>query len=154
MWRWVVSVIVAAALLVALVFLVLRLDDERSAGAVAAAVVTAFLAVAAVVVTWLESRRITGHLNRTIERLIDTESELRLLLDDLPEAVLSLDGDGVLRGANAKAAELTGRPTTDLVGRPFAALVEPARGTDLEAWLASGRGEQPAAAGRVQAASR
>ncbi len=145
MWRWVVSVIVAAALLVALVFLVLRLDGERSAGAVAAAVVTAFLAVAAVVVTWLESRRITGHLNRTIERLIDTESELRLLLDDLPEAVLSLDGDGVVRGANAKAAELTGYPTTELVGRPFAELVEPARGTDLDAWLASGRGEQPAA---------
>ena len=145
MWRWVVSVIVAAALLVALVFLVLRLDGERSAGAVAAAAVTAFLAVAAVVVTWLESRRITGHLNRTIERLIDTESELRLLLDDLPEAVLSLDGDGVVRGANAKAAELTGYPTTELVGRPFAELVEPARGTDLDAWLASGRGERPAA---------
>jgi diguanylate cyclase (GGDEF)-like protein/PAS domain S-box-containing protein len=145
MWRWVVSVVVAAALLVALVFLVLRLDGERSAGAVAAAVVTAFLAVAAVVVTWLESRRITGHLNRTIERLIDTESELRLLLDDLPEAVLSLDDEGVVRGANAKASELTGHPPVELVGRPFAVLVEPARGTDLGAWLASGRGDLPAA---------
>ena len=90
------------------------------------------LAGAAVVVTWLESRRITRHLNRTIERLIDTESELRLLLDDLPEAVVSLDDGGVVRGANAKAAELTGRPVSALAGRPFAELVEPARGTDLD----------------------
>ena len=66
------------------------------------------LAAAAVIVTWLESRRITGHLNRTIDRLIDTESELRLLLDDLPEGVMSVDDDGVVGGANAKAAELTG----------------------------------------------
>ena len=57
----------------------------------------------------LESRRITGHLNRTIDRLIDTEAELRLLLDDLPEAVMSVDDGGVVRGANAKTAELSGR---------------------------------------------
>ena len=117
MWRWLLSVAIAAALLVALVVVVLRLDGDRSAGAVAAAVVTAVLAAAAVVVTWLESRRITAHLNRTIERLIDTESELRLLLDDLPEAVLSVDDDGVVRGANAKAAELAGRPVADLTGQ-------------------------------------
>ncbi len=117
MWRWLLSVAIAAVLLVALVVVVLRLDGDRSAGAVAAAVVTAVLAAAAVVVTWLESRRITAHLNRTIERLIDTESELRLLLDDLPEAVLSVDDDGVVRGANAKAAELAGRPVAELTGQ-------------------------------------
>jgi hypothetical protein len=94
MWRWVLSVAVAAVLLVALVIVVVRLDADRSTGALVAAVVTAVLAVAAVVVTWLESRRINRHLNRTIERLIDTETELRLLLDDLPEAVVSLDADG------------------------------------------------------------
>ena len=130
----------------------LRLDSNRSAGALAAAVVTAVLAGAAVIVTWLESRRITGHLNRTIERLIDTESELRLLLDDLPEAVLSLDDAGVVRGVNAKAAELTGRPVSALTGQPFAALVEPARGIDLAAWLATGRSERPAASTNVASA--
>jgi diguanylate cyclase (GGDEF)-like protein/PAS domain S-box-containing protein len=145
MWRWLLAVAVAAALLVALVLAVLRLDSDRSPGALALAVVIAVLAGAAVVVTWLESRRITRHLNRTIERLIDTESELRLLLDDLPEAVVSLDDDGVVRGANAKAAELTGTPVSAITGRPFAALVEPARGTDLDAWLASGRTDHPAA---------
>ncbi len=143
MWRWVLSVAIAAGLLVALVVALLRLDSDRSTGALAAAVVTSILAASAVVVTWLESRRITGHLNRTIERLIDTESELRLLLDDLPEAVISLDDGGVVRGANAKAAELTGRPTAELVGQQFVDLVEPARGTDLGAWLATGRSMRP-----------
>ena len=150
MWRWLLSVGIAAALLVALVVVVLRLDGDRSAGAVAAAAVTAVLAAAAVVVTWLESRRITAHLNRTIERLIDTESELRLLLDDLPEAVLSVDDDGIVRGANAKAAELAGRSVADLTGQPFAALVEPARGSDLDQWLANGRGGRAPAAVTVR----
>jgi len=143
-WRWLLAIAVAAVLLVALVVALLRVGDDPSPGAVTLAVVIAALAGAAVVVTWLESRRITRHLNRTIERLIDTESELRLLLDDLPEAVVSIDDDGVVRGANAKAAELTGRPVSSLAGEAFAALVEPARGTDLDAWLATGRSDRPA----------
>src|SRR5215204_1594892 len=98
MWRWVLSVAVAAALLVGLVALVLRLEGDRSPSAVAAVISAALFAVAAVVVSWLESRRITRHLNHTIDRLIDTESELRLLLDDLPEGVLPVDDDGLVRG--------------------------------------------------------
>src|SRR5829696_444382 len=145
MWRWVVSVGVAAGLLVALVVVVLRLDGDRSTGALVAAVVIALLAATAVVVTWLESRRINRHLNRTIERLIDTEAELRLLLDDLPEAVVSLDADGVVRGANGKAAELAGLPVSALVGVPFRELVDEPRGGDLAGWLASGRGDRPVA---------
>ncbi len=134
-WRWVVSVIVAALLLVGLVALVVRLDADRSPRMVAAAIVAALLAATAVIVTWLESRRITGHLNRTIDRLIDTESELRLLLDDLPEGVMSVDDDGVVGGANAKAAELTGRST--LVGLRLDELVE--HSDELADWLAAGR---------------
>ena len=82
------------------------------------------LALCAVVVTWLESRRITRHLHRTIDRLIDTESELRLLLDDLPEAVLSIDESGVVRGANTKAAELTGLDHSDITGQLLRTLVD------------------------------
>ena len=139
MWRWVLSVVVAAVLLVGLVVLVVRLDVDRSPGMLAAVIVAAVLAAAAVAVTWWESRRITLHLNRTVERLIDTESELRLLLDDLPEAVISLDDAGVVRGANAKAAELTGRPVAELTGRPMAELVESARRSETVAWLTAGR---------------
>jgi diguanylate cyclase (GGDEF)-like protein/PAS domain S-box-containing protein len=145
MWRWVLSVVVAAVLLVGLVALVVRLDSDRSPGMLAAVIVAAVLAAAAVAVTWWESRRITLHLNRTVERLIDTESELRLLLDDLPEAVISLDDAGVVRGANAKAAELTGRPVAELSGRPMAELVEPARRSETAAWLTAGRHGRPVA---------
>ena len=108
-------------------------------GAVAAAIVAALLAVAAVVITWLESRRITGHLNRTIDRLIEAESELRVLLDDLPEAVMSVDDHGIVRGANARAAELVGQPVEDLVGRRLDGFVESSRLDELTSWLAGGR---------------
>ena len=144
-WRWVASVVVAALLLVGLVVLVVRLDTDRSPRTLAAAVIAALLAAAAVVVTWLESRRITGHLNRTIDRLIDTEAELRLLLDDLPEAVMSVDDGGVVRGANAKTAELSGRPVSSLVGAPLTTLVETVRTDELADWLEAGRRGDPVA---------
>ena len=135
MWRWVLSVVVAAVLLVGLVALILRLDGDRSAGAVAAVATAAFLAVAAVVVTWTESRRITRHLHHTIDRLIETESELRLLLDDLPEGVVPVDDERRVRGANAKAVELTGRPVSELTGQAFGELVAPDRAAAVDDWL-------------------
>jgi PAS domain-containing protein len=141
MWRWVLSVVVAAALLVALVVLVVRLDVDRSPGTLAAVVTAAVLAATAVAVTWWESRRITRHLNRTVERLIDTEAELRLLLDDLPEAVISLDDAGVVRGANA-------RPPSSPDGRS-----PTCRGDRSPTWSSPAavtrrrRGSMPAAAG-------
>jgi diguanylate cyclase (GGDEF)-like protein/PAS domain S-box-containing protein len=138
-WRWVVSVVVAAALLFAAVVLVIRLGEPRSRTTVIVLGVAAGLALCAVVATWLESRRITGHLHHTIERLVDTESELRILLDDLPEAVVSIDAGGVVRGTNTKAAELTGRATTDLAGIPLRELVDAGDRPVLDAWLAEAR---------------
>ncbi|HEU4840004.1 MAG TPA: PAS domain-containing protein, partial [Ilumatobacteraceae bacterium] len=143
MWRWVLSVVVAAVLLAVLVVLVVRLDTTRSTRDVAAVVVAAVLAAGAVGVTWLESRRITGQLHRAIDRLIDAESELRLLLDDLPEAVLSVDDTGVVRGGNAKAAELSGLPVSALAGYPLDELVDGVRRADLAAWLDGGRRGSP-----------
>jgi diguanylate cyclase (GGDEF)-like protein/PAS domain S-box-containing protein len=138
-WRWVVSVVVAAALLLAAVVLVIRVGEPQSRTTVIVIGVAAGLALCAVVVTWLESRRITGQLHRTIDRLVDTESELRLLLDDLPEAVLSIDATGLVRGSNTKAAELTGRPTAALAGIPLRELVEVGDRGRLDAWLAEAR---------------
>ena len=154
-WRWVVSVVVAAACSSRSSCSCCASTSERSAGAVAAAVVTAFLAAAAVVVTWLESRRITRHLNRTIERLIDTESELRLLLDDLPEAVLSLDDAGVVRGANAKAAELTGHAVASSSAYRSPSSSTPTGGpTSPPGWPAGGRRSTPTADAAAAAARR
>ncbi len=141
-WRWVASVIVAAALLIASVALVIRVGPSRSRATVIVLGVASGLALCAVVVTWLESRRITRHLHRTIDRLIDTEAELRMLLDDLPEAVLSIDDRGVVRGANAKAAELTGLAVSDITGQPFQSLVGEDDEQTVDDWLAEGRRRQ------------
>jgi len=141
-WRWVASVIVAAALLIASVALVIRIGPSRSRATVIVLGVASGLALCAVVVTWLESRRITRHLHRTIDRLIDTEAELRMLLDDLPEAVLSIDDRGVVRGANAKAAELTGLAVSDITGQPFQSLVGEDDEQTVDDWLAEGRRRQ------------
>ena len=77
--------------------------------------------------TWLESRRITGHLNRTIDRLIEAESRAAPAARRPPEAVMSVDDHGIVRGANAQAAELVGQPVDDLVGRRLDGLVESSR---------------------------
>ena len=138
-WRWVTSVIVAAALLIASVALVIRIGERRSRTTLLVLGVASGLALCAVVVTWLESRRITRQLHRTIDRLVDTEAELRLLLDDLPEAVLSIDDSGVIRGANTKAAELTGLALSDITGEPLRSLVSEEDADTVDAWLAEGR---------------
>ena len=142
-WRWVASVVVAAGLLIALVVLVatvLGTGDEQSRRQPAMIVLAAAggLALCAVAVSWFEARRITGHLHRTIERLVDAEGELRMLLDDLPEAVLSIDDERVVRGVNTKVSELTGRPRGELVGRPLAELVDPDDRVELDVWLSQG----------------
>ena len=141
-WRWVVSVVVAAALLIASVALVIRIGERGSRTTVIVLGIASGLALCAVVVTWLESRRITRHLHRTIDRLIDTESELRLLLDDLPEAVLSIDDRGVVRGANTKAAELTGLAIGDITGQSLRSLVDGADADTVDRWLDGGRRQQ------------
>jgi diguanylate cyclase (GGDEF)-like protein/PAS domain S-box-containing protein len=138
-WRWVISVCVAAALLLAAVVAVIRVGEERSRTTVIVLGIAAGLALCAVAVTWLESRRITRHLHHTIDRLIDTESELRILLDDLPEAVISVDDEGLVRGANTKAADLTGVPVTALAGTPLRELVDVGDRPTIDAWLAEGR---------------
>ena len=152
-WRWVASVIVAAALLIASVALVIRIGPSRSRATVIVLGVASGLALCAVVVTWLESRRITRHLHRTIDRLIDTEAELRMLLDDLPEAVLSIDDRGVVRGANAKAAELTGLAVSDITGQPFQSLVGEDDEETVDDWLAEGRRRQSVDAVTLRLAS-
>jgi diguanylate cyclase (GGDEF)-like protein/PAS domain S-box-containing protein len=141
-WRWIASVIVAAALLIASVALVIRFGETRSRTTVIVLGVASGLALCAVTVTWLESRRITRHLHRTIDRLIDTESELRLLLDDLPEAVLSIDEAGVVRGANTKAEELTGLDHHDITGQLLRTLVDEEDEDTVDAWLDEGRRRQ------------
>jgi diguanylate cyclase (GGDEF)-like protein/PAS domain S-box-containing protein len=81
------------------------------------------LAIVAIVATVLESRRIGRRFRHTIDELSRTQSEIRRLLDDLPDAVMGLNDRGVIESANQRAALLTGRTTDELVGRAFLEMI-------------------------------
>jgi len=87
--------------------------------------VTAFgtLSIVAMVAAWFESRRVRRSLESSMNELEATHLDVRRLLDDLPDAVLSLDHRGRIVSANARAAALTGRSDEDLVGRSFLEMV-------------------------------
>jgi diguanylate cyclase (GGDEF)-like protein/PAS domain S-box-containing protein len=81
------------------------------------------VAVAAIVATWFDARRSRRRLQSAIDELADTHADVRQLIDNLPDAVLSLDTTGRVTSANARAAVLTGRPIEDLIGRSFLGMV-------------------------------
>jgi len=134
-WRLVLAVVVAGALVLAVAVLTVALGGDLTTGAVVAVTVMSAVAAVAVVVSWFESRRVTHHLDRTVDRLVTAQTELRIVLDELPEAVLPVDGSGVIRDANARAVELTGLPRGELVGRRLTDLIEPARRHEVGEWL-------------------
>ncbi len=72
---------------------------------------------------WRHSQELSGQLDTNVERLETTESQLRELLDDLPEAVVVVAADGSIRDLNAHTLEITGRTHADLIGQPFLVLV-------------------------------
>ena len=106
-----------------MVMAVLRAGTEPDAGAVAAVSGIGVLAIVAVTATVVESRRIGRRFRRTIDELERTQSEIRRLLDDLPDAVMGLDDRGVIESANQRAAVLTGRTIDELVGRAFLEMI-------------------------------
>ncbi len=120
------SIVVVSAALIAVVT-VGRFERGPGAGPTADVWVPVFaiaaMAIIGVIATLFEARRFGARMRVTIEELSLTQRELRQLLDDLPDAVLSVDAQGVIETANARAAELTGRAVGDLVGRSFLGLV-------------------------------
>ena len=77
---------------------------------------------------WFEARKLAERLNNNVGKLTQTETQLRRLLDDLPEAVVVLSDHGLIRDLNVHTLELTGMSRTELVGHSFAALLS---GDDL-----------------------
>ena len=100
----------------------------------------AVLAIVAIVATVLESRRIGRRFRHTIDELSRTQSEIRRLLDDLPDAVMGLNDRGVIESANQRAAVLTGRTIDELVGRAFLEMI---RDDDRESVTARWNFDQP-----------
>jgi diguanylate cyclase (GGDEF)-like protein/PAS domain S-box-containing protein len=120
-WWLIVPIVAVSVGLV--VMAVLSAGTEPDAAAVGAVSGIGVLAIVAVTATVVESRRIGRRFHRTIDELERTQSEIRRLLDDLPDAVMGLDERGVIESANQRAAVLTGRTVDGLVGRAFLELI-------------------------------
>jgi diguanylate cyclase (GGDEF)-like protein/PAS domain S-box-containing protein len=87
------------------------------------------------IATYRQSVSWADQLNVNIEQLGQAHVELRALLDDLPEAVVVLNGEGRIREVNTYAMDLTGRTRDQLLGRNFGGLFrESERGQMLELW--------------------
>ncbi len=132
-WWLVVPVVAVSAVLV--VFAAVRARDDPDGGTLAVVVGIGALSLLAVVATVFEARRLGGRFQHTIDELSRTQSEIRRLLDDLPDAVMGLDQRGIIESANQRAAVLTGRSIDELVGRAFLEMMgDSDRETVTERW--------------------
>jgi diguanylate cyclase (GGDEF)-like protein/PAS domain S-box-containing protein len=85
--------------------------------------------------TWYHSTTLSDRLRDNITNLRHTEAELRALLDDLPDSVVVLDGQGRVVEANRLVLDITGRTHADVLNKTFASLVRPAdRPMLLDVW--------------------
>jgi diguanylate cyclase (GGDEF)-like protein/PAS domain S-box-containing protein len=97
--------------------------------------IAGFIWAAEHIAAFHQSTRWADQLGETISELEGAQTELRALLDDLPEAVVVLASDGRLREANLHALQLTGRTRDDLLGHYFTELFRPAdRAALVELW--------------------
>jgi diguanylate cyclase (GGDEF)-like protein/PAS domain S-box-containing protein len=120
--RWVsrqlsaILIVVVGLATVAVVIAVSGGDASDPAVAVAA---VGALAMAALLVSRLESGRLEHRLRARLDGVAMAEAEVRRLLDELPEAVMLVDREGCVHSANASAGQLCGCPSADLVGTSF-----------------------------------
>ncbi|HVE18614.1 MAG TPA: PAS domain S-box protein, partial [Ilumatobacteraceae bacterium] len=85
--------------------------------------------------TWYHSTTLSDRLSDNIVNLRHTEAELRALLDDLPDSVIVLDGQGRIVEANKLVLDITGRSHSEVLNKTFASLVRPRdRPMLLEVW--------------------
>jgi len=81
------------------------------------------LGVAACLSFGIIYRNLHSQLEEARARTTDTETELRTLLTVTDDAVLVLDGDGLIRAANPAAEELSGRSMDDLCGSEIISVI-------------------------------
>jgi diguanylate cyclase (GGDEF)-like protein/PAS domain S-box-containing protein len=120
-WWLILPIVAVSAVLVILAGM--RAGSDPGPGTIGVVAGIAVLAIVAIVATVLESRRIGRRFRHTIDELSRTQTEIRRLLDDLPDAVMGLNERGVIESANQRAALLTGRTTDELVGRAFLEMI-------------------------------
>ena len=83
------------------------------------------LIIAEQLATWFHSSTLSDRLSDNIRNLRHTEAELRALLDDLPDSVIVLDGEGRIVEANKLALDTIGRSHSDVLYKTFVSLVRP-----------------------------
>jgi len=120
-WWLILPIVAVSSVLVVLAGM--RAGADPGPETIGVVVGIALLALVAIVATVLESRRIGRRFQRTIDELSRTQSEIRRLLDDLPDAVMGLNDRGLIESANQRAALLTGRSIDELVGRAFLEMI-------------------------------
>jgi sigma-B regulation protein RsbU (phosphoserine phosphatase) len=72
------------------------------------------------------------------EELRASEERTRLIVDTALDAVISVDGQGVITGWNTQACDVFGWSSAEAIGKPLLALLAPADAR--EAWCAQGLG--------------
>lgn len=72
----------------------------------------------------LTFRDVTGR-NRALRDLVERESRLIGILDAVPDAIITLDRDGVIESVNPAAERIFGWPADAVVGRPMTELFDP-----------------------------
>jgi len=146
-WWVLLPLVVVVATLIGLGAVIV--SSATTTGSIVAVAVIGGLSTVVIVITWIEARRFQRRLNGALGELAATHVRVRQLLDDLPDAVLSLTGDGTVVAANARAAELTGRSVDDLIGRAFLGMVGDEDKDDLvERWRRIHPGDQVPSDGR------
>ena len=155
-WWLLLPVAVVSGGLIAMTAVTAATDPDSNSMVIVA--VIGGVSIVAVLATWLEARHFGRRLQTTIDELSDTQSDLRQLLDDLPDAVMSLDERGKISSANSRAAVLTGRSVDDLIGRGFFSMIGDAdRDSVSERWqefdIGDGVLAAPAPAGVASAAT-
>ncbi|MDP9464231.1 MAG: PAS domain S-box protein, partial [Actinomycetota bacterium] len=110
-------------------------DHEATTVTVVIGVLSGLLIIVEQLAIWYHSSTLSDRLRDNITNLRHTEAELRALLDDLPDSVVVLDGEGRIVEANALALEITGRSHSEVLYKTFTSLVRPAdRPRLLEVW--------------------
>jgi PAS domain S-box-containing protein len=79
---------------------------------------------------------------RAEKKLRESEQRFRLINDNANDAIFYLDLRGEVQWANRQASVITGRPSTELVGRSFMSLLTPSSATVAETRLEAVRSGQ------------
>ncbi len=117
-------------------------DHDATTVTIVIGVLSGLLIIAEQLAIWYHSSTLSDRLRDNITNLRHTEAELRALLDDLPDSVVVLDGEGRIVEANALALEITGRSHGEVLYKTFTSLLRPTdRPRLLEVWAKLRRGE-------------